>query len=159
MDYKSLLENSYLMTQKTFDCWPESRLQFIGDYIFDFTTYDDEMTELFARKALEVCAAISNGTTFKLVKDPEKYQWYLLMCNMPFFAGRLNWGSSIRGAWWDTSTPNHTELESLGLWAGEEQLTKPLKFSTDQWREFIDALVAFGFDDAPASPNPPKPAT
>lgn len=122
---------------------PETRLGYVGEYIFDFTTYDDTMTEEFARKALDVCRAISDGTTGDYIQDPDNYRWYLLMCNMPFFAGRLNWGTSIRGAWWDVSTPNCADLETSGLWLDGVQLQQPLKFSTDQWREFIAALLEF----------------
>ena len=120
-----------------------TRLEYLSDYIFDFLTYDTEVAELFATKALEVCAAISNRKTFEYIEDTENYHWFLLMCNMPFFSSRLNyWGSSIRGAWWDTSQPNPTKLESYGLWLNGEQITQ-LRLSTDQWLAFIDALLNF----------------
>lgn len=125
------------------DGTPESRVAYLGDYIFDFTTYDDTMAEEFALKALEVCRAISDHKTFEYIKDPDNYRWFLLMCNMPFFARRLNWGTSIRGAWWDTSAPNETMLDTTGLWVDGQQLTRPLTFSTEQWGEFIAAMLAF----------------
>lgn len=56
------------------------------------------MSVLFARKAVEVCAAINDRQTFDYINDPNDYLWYLLMCNMPFFAERLECGISIRGA-------------------------------------------------------------
>ncbi|HEY0953287.1 MAG TPA: hypothetical protein VGE36_00915 [Roseateles sp.] len=34
-------------------------------------------------------------------------------------------------------------LNSCGLWLDGEQVTKPLKFATDDWQQFIDALLTF----------------
>jgi hypothetical protein len=87
-----------------------------------------------------VAGAISDGTTLAYVGDAENYRWFLLMCNMPFFAGRLDYGSSIRSAWWDHSG---MVLESAGLWVGGEQLLFDLELSVEQWREFIAAVRAF----------------
>jgi hypothetical protein len=124
---------------------PLTRLEYLGDYVFEFITYDREMAELFSSKALEVCKAISDRTTFDYIKDAGNYRWFLLMCNMDFFSQRLNWGTSIRGAWWDTSAPNATTFSTCGLWLDGEQITDP-QFSTDQWRDFIAALLTFGVE-------------
>lgn len=71
-DYKELLEHSYRVATESFECAPESRLEYLGDYIFDFTTYDGEMSVLFSRKAVEVCAAINNRLTFDHIAQKEK---------------------------------------------------------------------------------------
>jgi hypothetical protein len=147
-DYLSMLEAGHAEIDAFQAQGRTSRLEYLSDHIFDFTTYETEMAELFATKALEVCAAISNRTTFDYIVDPDGRLWFLLMCNMPFFAGRLNWGTSIRGAWWDTSSPNETEFDAGGLWLDGEQVTKPLTLSTDQWREFIAALLVFGVEES-----------
>lgn len=136
MDYLKMLEHSYILAALD-ECPPESRLEFLGEQVFDFTTYDGVMSALFAEKAIEVCDAINNKSTFDYIKDHEKYRWYLLMCNMPFFAGRLNWGTSIRGAWWEAK-----KLESCGLYEGEDQILS-LDFTHEQWVEFAAALVDF----------------
>lgn len=141
-----MLEHSYAMTIYS---EPGSRLEFLSDFIFDFTTYDSKMSELFARKALEVCAAINARTTFDYIENPENYRWYLLMVNMPFFAGRLDWGTSIRGAWWDNGEQT---LESCGLWRGAEQVLS-LKMQFAEWLQFIDALIAFAAESEKA-PGP-----
>lgn len=147
-DYRRMLEDGFAQTNNFGGDCPASRLEYLSDHIFDFTTYDGEMSELFARKALEVCAAISNRTTFYYIKDAENHRWFLVMCNMPFFSQRLNWGTSIRGAWWDTSHPNAAEFNTCGLWLDGEQLAA-LSFSTDQWRELIAAVLAFGASQEP----------
>jgi hypothetical protein len=139
LNYAELLEHSFAVEKEQSDC--ESRLEFLSDHIFDFTTYDSAMAELFARKAVEVCAAITNHTTFDYIKNQDDYEWFLIMCNMPFFATRIDWGSSIRGAWW--SSPKQFELASCGLWIGSEQKADALWFTNDEWTQFIRAVVAF----------------
>lgn len=131
------LEHSYAKA-----CYSDpdvSRLEYLSDYIFDFTTYDGGMAELFARKALEVCAAINDRRTFDYIKDEDGHRWYLLMVNMPFFAGRLDWGTSIRGAWW---AHEPQKLESCGIWRGDEQVLS-VEFTRDEWQAFIADMIRF----------------
>jgi hypothetical protein len=141
--YRELLEHSY--EQATYSDPEMSRLAYLSDYIFDFTTYDSDMGELFAGRALEVCAAINEGKTFDYIKDADNYRWYLLMVNMPFFAGRLEWGTSIRGAWWDHADQT---LETCGIWRGEEQVLS-LTFTRDEWPRFVTDMIAFASKDTP----------
>lgn len=137
MGYLELLNNSYKTTREFDEC--PTRLEYLSDYIFDFTTYDAEISELFAKKAIEVCEAINNRATFEYIKDLENYKWFLIMCNMPFFIKRLDWGTSIRGAWWEKDI----EINSCGLWLGDEQITESIKFTTKDWELFISAIVEF----------------
>lgn len=135
---REMLEHSF-RKMREFSDDEMSRLEFIADYVFKFTTYDSEMSELFVVKALEVCAAISEQRTFDYIKDAENYRWFLLMVNMPFFVGRLDWGTSIRGAWW---VDEDQSLESCGIWRGEEQALL-LRFTKEEWLRFIAALCEF----------------
>jgi hypothetical protein len=143
MDYRLLLEDSYSMEANTGECRAETRLEYLGNYIFDFTTYDSEMSSQFAWKAVEVCAAVNDGTTFDYIKDSENYRWYLLMCNMPFFSDKLEWGTSIRGAWWGAMPGKQIEFQSCGLWLGDKQLYETMKFGADEWKKFIAAVIEF----------------
>lgn len=104
MNYLKLLVDSY-EESRLMECPPESRTEFLAVYLFDFTTYDSGMDELLGEKAVEVFRVISERKTFEYIADQEQYRWYIIMCNMPFFAARLEWGSSIRGAWWDSTQP------------------------------------------------------
>jgi hypothetical protein len=149
-DYLKMLEEGFSETNAFGGGDPATRLEYLSDHIFDFTTYDSGKAEEFAAKALEVCAAISNEKTFDYIADPDNYRWFLLMVNMPFFARRLNWGTSVRGAWWDAST---TELNITGLWLDGDKLTEPLKFSTEQWQEFIAAMLEFAEERPKEKPS------
>jgi len=139
MDYLKFLEHSFEVENEVSECRPNSRLEYLADHIFNFTTYDSEMSELFAGKAVEVCAAITDGKTFEYIEDHENYKWYLLMCNMPFFSEKLEWGSSIRGAWWNQKIT----FQSLGLWKGDEQVTEVMDFSETEWKLFVDSILEF----------------
>ncbi len=138
MDYLKLLEHSYSLVEQMQEAPPRSRLEYLSQHIFDFTTYETEADELFARKAVEVCAAITDGKTFEYIADDQGRIWYLLMVNMPFFVGRLEWGTSIRGAWWAEPTP----IDSCGLFVGDQQQTD-WTFSDQEWDAFVRAIIAF----------------
>lgn len=134
MNYKDLLEKIFIRENEK----DLTRLEYLSQNIFDFTTYDGEMDKIFAAKAVEVCNAITESTTFEYIKDQENYRWYLMMCNTVFFADRLDWGTSIRGAWWDY----HIKLESCGLWEDGKQL-REINFTQTKWKEFIKAVIEF----------------
>jgi hypothetical protein len=137
MNYRRMLEEGYEAIAST------DRLEYLGDYIFDFTTYDGQMAELFARRALEVCAAISDKTTFDYIKDAEQYRWYLVMVNMPFFTDKIEWGTSVRGAWWGEPPHSKIKLDTCGLWLDGEQVQAAMEFTRDEWELFIAAMREF----------------
>lgn len=142
-----LLEHSFKMDQKRdnsrFRKITMSRLEYLSINIFNFTTYDGAMDELFAKKALDVCVAITDKQTFEYQKDEENYKWYLIMVNMPFFVGKIEWGTSICGAWWKCYGNKLFELSSYGLYENDEQILEPLKFNEDQWTDFVKAMSTF----------------
>jgi len=92
----------YLYKQAlSMECPPISKMSFTGNYIFEFTTYDDEVDEGFAIGLFKVLDAIINKTTFDFIKDEINYIGYLTHVNSRFLYEKLEWGSSIRGAWLD----------------------------------------------------------
>lgn len=64
-------------------------------------TYDSDVDKLFIREMMEVIDVILQRTTFDYQESYEKYLIYLRMVHMPFIADRINWGTSIRGAWFE----------------------------------------------------------
>jgi len=143
MDYLKLLEESYREQQREDALL--SRLEYLSVHVFDFTTYDSSLDDFFAEKALEVCRAITVGETFEYIKDDENYKWFVAMCNMPFFADKIDWGGSIRGAWWSMYGGFKFEIESCGLWQDGRQL-KILRLDAKNWLFFLEALDAFAND-------------
>lgn len=134
MSYKEILQERY----EEFCSWhdgsgesePTTKQEFLSSNVFNFATYDAEIEHLFVTKALEVCDAISNRTTFEYIKDAENYKWFLIMVNIKFFEESIEWGTSVRGAWWDVHYENG-KLENkymIGLpkYVDMKQLTKDM---------------------------------
>lgn len=144
MDYKELLENSFKMVNIEQAPDALTRLEYLSDYIFNFTTYEQHCAEVFAKKALEVCRAITEKKTFEYISDDKNKTWYLLMVNFPFFSTRLDWGGSTRGAWWSVPSceTDHHSLDSCGIYVGEKQETD-LKIPEGEWGNFILAMLEF----------------
>jgi hypothetical protein len=129
-DYTQLIESWYKDAIESDCVAPESKMEFVGNHIFDFTTYDSELDAKFAMRMFEVLIAIYTGTTFEYHgQSEEKYENYILMCNMPFLDGRLEWGTSIRGAWID-KYPRTMEYE-----------INMEKLPARDFKEFIGALI------------------
>jgi hypothetical protein len=99
-NYEVLLEEAYKEELLWNECLGK-RLEFIGRTIFDFTTYDSKMDKRLALKMIEVIECIIKRTNF--VYQQDNYENYIIMVNMPFLRGKLEWGGSIRGAWIDNS--------------------------------------------------------
>ena len=104
MDYKKKLDEIMKHEAETTGSPSHNKMAFIGNYIFNFTTYDGAIDELFAKKMIEVIDCIVNDKTFDYHKhgeDEANYINYLTMVNMPFLKNMIEWGTSIRGAWLD----------------------------------------------------------
>ena len=142
-DYYRMLEEGFAET-RGFEDRDLTRLQFLSEHIFDFITYDDEMSELFATRALQVCEAINNKKTFEYIAESDQHCWYLLMVNMPFFNDKLEWGTSIRGAWWAAPPRGKLNYSSTGLWLNGHQMHETMEFTEEEWREFVSAVLEFG---------------
>lgn len=142
MDYLQLLEHSHKMSDEWNPSYSMSRLEFIGEAVFDFTTYEDTVLTLMAKKAIEVCQAISSRKTFDYIKSEDGHLWYLIMVNMPFFQGKLEWGTSIRGAWWDLFGDQKFAVESCFFYEGDNQILE-IGFTKNQWTEFITAMAKY----------------
>lgn len=140
MNYLKILKDSYEMylTENP----GGTKQAFIAEEIFDITTYDDDISDRLGGKMLEVCAAISNRTTFEYIKHNRL--WYTTICNLPFVAYRIEWGTSIRGAWWHCDQP---ELNRCGLYDEQGEQILSINFSTEDWDKFVAALMEFANDN------------
>ncbi len=142
MNYLKLLRESYKETTDNRDDPTLEKLEFLANDIFGFTTYENVVSSMMAKKALEVCKAISDKKTFDYIASEGGNLWYLVMVNMPFFENRLEWGTSIRGAWWDLWGDKEFIIESCGLFSDGEQILE-LKLNETEWPKFIEAMIKF----------------
>jgi len=91
------------------------KLEFIGESIFNFTCYDSFAAELFAKNMIEVIECILTKTQF--LYQEENYMNYLTMVNIPFLVDKIDWGTSIRAAWFDEW--KQYEIASIKVSKGE----------------------------------------
>ena len=117
-NFKQELSELYKMWENM-PCPPETKMEFLGATIFDFTTYDGDIDILFAERMIEVIECILNGTTFEYQSDRDKYVNYLTMVNMPFLVDKLEWGGSVRGAWFDNHKQYKIDCDRLIIEKGE----------------------------------------
>lgn len=123
MDYLEILEESYQVCREDcFTCEPPSKLNFIATEVFLIWTYDSAMNDKMGREFLKICDVITKGDNFTFIDTSEEnYELYLRTVSYPFFKRKLEWGGSIRGAWWKH---NPVEIDSCGLYYKGEQLRK-----------------------------------
>lgn len=140
MDYLELLKESFKEEKKSDS--DLDRYQYLSDHIFDFTTYDRVAARRMGEVALSVCLAITDRKTFSYIEDKGNYADYLNCVNMVFFMNKLEWGTSIRGAWWDFSGNKEFELDSCGLYKDGEQILN-IKFNREEWDLFVYAMRDF----------------
>lgn len=132
--YRTLLSCGFKESEE------DNRMAFAGERIMGFSTYDDDMSVYFAAQAFEVARAISHGTTFEFIEEPNQYKMYLTMCNVPFFSEKIEWGTSIRGAWWVHSD---IKLHTCDLFTFDgKQVVDPL-FKRDEWIVFMEELESW----------------
>lgn len=134
-DYLSLLDKSYQDIKENLGDPAITRLEYLADNIFEFTTYENTYSTMFTRRALDVCEAITNKTTLDYIGDEDNEMWYYLMVNIPFFVNKINWGTSIRGAFWD--------LDESGFYKEGKQFRGMFFSSMDDWDKFIVAIIKF----------------
>ncbi len=75
--------------------------EWAADRIFDLTTYDGDLDKLFVQMILYICKVILNKQTYEFIGDESMYVVYIVVCQLLNKKGWINWGTSIRGAWFE----------------------------------------------------------
>ncbi|MBL0317485.1 MAG: hypothetical protein IPP69_17640 [Flavobacteriales bacterium] len=144
-NYKEQLNKLYLEAKENHGGGPNSKFEFLSSDIFDFTTYDGSIDELFAKNMIEVIDCILNKTTFEYHKSGQygvKYLNFLTMVNTPFMKGKLEWGTSIRGAWFDEyGYPSEKEEDKF------YSITSDWKIPKKEITEFMKQLLEWSKEE------------
>lgn len=89
----------------------DNKYEWAASHVFNIHTYDSSLDELFVKKILEVCKVILDDKNFEYIKDEKNYMSFVAVCQRLNSLGWIDWGSSIRGAWfkdthdrWNTSS-------------------------------------------------------
>lgn len=78
-----------------------TKYEWAASDIFNLTTYDGALDKLFVKAIIEVCKVILERKTFEYIENKEKYVSYILVCQLLETFNWIEWGTSIRGAWFD----------------------------------------------------------
>ncbi|WCL51504.1 hypothetical protein [Leptospira sp. GIMC2001] len=121
MDFKQLIE-------KQFEEQGLEKYEFLSS-IFEITTYDDELEKLLVDEVCEVIEVLLEQRNFEYIKDPDNYLKFIRALNSFFLRDKIQWGTSIRGAW----------IEAEGC-----QIDFFPKFTTtEHFQEFLKELIVF----------------
>jgi hypothetical protein len=108
---------------------------FLSSAIVGIITDDDDLSAEFGKMILDTLVQIKNRTTFEYIKDEINHKNFILSCN--FIRSWLEWGTSIRGAWFNTPDGEIITAESFSNINYEEE---SIKITDDFMNWFIDWL-------------------
>lgn len=118
------------------DIESQARTATLGD-ILGIVTYDHEYEAKLIQIVVEVIDAITERTTFEYMeKGTANYENYLMVVNLAFFKDKLEWGTSIRDAWWDG------KLYDGAIFTSANALNR------EEWSEYMRAVVAFAKEES-----------
>ena len=106
---------------------------FIAD-VFDITTYDYNLSMKFGKDIIEIMEVINNRKNFEYIKDEENYKKFILVANLLDKYNWIEWGTSIRGCWFDKWCNPYIEGDCYDM---EE------KIEFDEYGEDIGLLLDF----------------
>ena len=119
MDYLELIKKEYSTS-----FYDYNKYDFLNE-LFSFAVYDSDIEKQMVKDMVEVLRAILNGETYEYVKNPRRHKKYIHMVNTPFLYHKLDWGTSVRGAWLDNGYEYYIRLLDIDIEKGE--LTKLIK--------------------------------
>ena len=116
--FAEMLEKEY-QDHIEFGIFDGSRLEYLGGYVFNYTTYRSDLDEEFAKRTLKIIEVIHKRQNFEFISTEENHVEYITIVNMPFFRDKLEWGGSIRGAWFDEYNVYKMDCERIVVEEGE----------------------------------------
>ena len=113
-------------------CPREEFFNWIAQDIFNLTTYDGWIDYVFTKDLLKVMTAIYNHTTFDFIRSSKhNYLIFIEICNLLEKKNWIEWGTSIRGCWFDSDYSKEYLIE-------EEEIP----FNDNNVKVFIEWLKA-----------------
>lgn len=139
--YRKWFETKRKFIMETQECHAEgiSALEIVAQ-IFGITTYDSDMECHFARIILPVMLAVARGKPYDYHEQSEQhYIDYLMVCNFTAIEPLLEWGTSIRGAWFSPPKEGFRPDDGIGVYSDEAD--KPMIIADrDDFLAFMEML-------------------
>ena len=79
----------------------DNKYEWAASHIFNLATYDGKLDEKFVKLILEVCEVILENKNFDYIEDETNYFTFIAVCQRLNSLGWIDWGTSIRGAWFN----------------------------------------------------------
>lgn len=77
------------------------KLIFLAEILFGIETDDSTLSLKFGKDILEVINVIKKGLNFDYIKSEDNYKKYIIVANILSKLDWIEWGTSIRGAWFN----------------------------------------------------------
>ncbi len=132
------------------------KTEFVANNILGIFTYSNMTDHFLCVKTLEVMEAIHYRKTFDYITNTEDNLWYMAVLHMDFLSNKISWGTSIRGAFWESFHAGmpHNPKGSLAE-IGDSMLFKVdtdeqveyIISDNDEWDCFVIALLEFCQED------------
>ncbi|MCL2310894.1 MAG: hypothetical protein FWC41_00185 [Firmicutes bacterium] len=101
----------------------EKKCIWFCETILNFAAYDDDISLKWGKIIIEVMKVIYRRQNFEYIKDKSNYEKYLMVANILNKLGIIEWGTSIRGAWFDIGKMEpHYALGNQPLFNDEDEL-------------------------------------
>lgn len=85
----------------TDDVEPAKAIWLVEEYFY-LTTYDDDISQEWGDAIIEILGVINDDNNFDYINSSdENYKKYLMVANLLEQEQLIDWGTSIRGAWFD----------------------------------------------------------
>ena len=133
MDVRKIYEENYQFHIENLPGAYRNKYNWAATEVFDLTTYDDNLDHLFVEKIVDVCKAILDGQTFEYIGNKDRYVTYILVCQLLDKFHWIEWGTSIRGAWFE---------EQHGVWGKSKDILNEQEWSsTDNTGAWVDNVI------------------
>lgn len=127
-----------------------SKYEWAADRIFDLVTYDGELDEMFVKNIIEVCKILLERKNFEYIEDPDNYIKLIVVCQILNRFNWVEWGTSIRGAWFEESMryepprsfiPESRDILEKYEWGPEDEFViSAVPFTIDNLKGLIEFL-------------------
>lgn len=108
--------------------------------MFNITAYDSEVERQLGMTILEALNSVATRTTFDYqAASPDNYLSYLIAVNLRDVGNLLNWGGSIRGAWFEAPKGGWNVSEHLSP-ADSDSVSEIVLHNQEEMNDFIIKL-------------------
>lgn len=124
-----------------------SKYEWAALNIFGLVTYDSGMDELLVKNILEVCKVILKHRNYEYINNENNYLKYIIVCQLLHNLRWIEWGTSIRGAWFeeynfkpwgcDEAVTSEDILEELEWWDPEHKVIPGVQFSPENLEDLL----------------------